>query len=198
MADDTRQSLIKEVGVWFSDLSKEFPNDEVFGTVIRGMITRLKQGEIPPRVMPKIVTSPLSIGLKDVFSQLDKLRGYRPPKRGAEAASIMRRLKKGYTTQQIIECWQKLKSDKFYQDKELYMMTVESQIGAMTNTIIKGKQHYTQYMVCLKCGLRKETWRLASCRGICPECGDRLLYEITNKNDLDKFVKGKYGHMVQR
>lgn len=133
MDTETRQSIIKEVGVWFDDLSKEFPNDTVFGTVIRGMITRLKQGEIPPRKMPKVSTSPLGKGVKEVFRELDKLRGYRPPKRQAEAASILRMLKKQFTPEQIIESWETLKKDKFWAGKELFMMTVESQIGAMTN-----------------------------------------------------------------
>ena len=66
-----------------------------------------------------------------VFKELDKARGYRVTvKRGAEAASILRMLRK-YTPEQLMDTWKKLKSDKFYQGKELYMMTVEGQIGAM-------------------------------------------------------------------
>lgn len=94
--------------------------------------------------------------VKKVFSEIDKLRGYRPPKRNAEAASIMRMLKKKFTPEQIIDSWKTLKQDKFWADKELFMMTVESQIGAMTNG---------------------------------------------NKNlmvDPDKYIKGKYGHLVKR
>ena len=79
------------------------------------------------------LTSPQGIKVKEVFARLDKLRGYRPPKRKAEAASILRMLKT-YTPDQIIETWQKIKQDKFWQDKELFMMTVESQIGAVLNT----------------------------------------------------------------
>ncbi len=158
MESENRQSIIKEIGQWFDELSHEFPKDEIFGTVIRGMITRLKQGEIPPRRMPKIATSPLGEGIKEVFSQLDKLRGYRPPKRNAEAASIMRMLKKDYTPNQIIETWKTMKSDEFYQGKELFIMTVESQIGAMLT-----KNNITK-----------------------------------PKTDPDKYVKGKYGHLVQR
>ncbi len=130
---ETRQSIIKEVGQWFDDLSHEFPNDEIFGTVIRGMVQRLKQGEIPPRKMPQVATSQLGEGVRQVFSEIDKIRGYRPPKRNAEAASILRMLKKDFTPEQIIESWQKLKKDKFWQDKELYCMSLENQIGAMTN-----------------------------------------------------------------
>jgi len=67
-----------------------------------------------------------------VFYELDRIRGYRPSvKRKAEAASIIRMLKSGYKPGQILEAWQKLKRDKFWQDKELFMMSVESQIGAM-------------------------------------------------------------------
>ena len=68
--------------------------------------------------------------VKEVFGKLDNLRGYRPPRRKAEAASIIRMLKQ-YTPDQIISTWQKLKQDKFWQDKELYIMSVESQIGAV-------------------------------------------------------------------
>lgn len=70
--------------------------------------------------------------IKSVFSFLDKQRGYRPPKRKAEAASILRMLKT-YSVEQITQAWQSIKQDKFFQDKELYMMTVESQIGARIN-----------------------------------------------------------------
>ncbi len=69
-----------------------------------------------------------------VFAELDKVRGYRVTvKRAAEAASILRMLKK-YTPEQIIDTWKLLKADKFYQGKELFMMTVESQIGATIKT----------------------------------------------------------------
>jgi len=70
--------------------------------------------------------------IKRVFESIDKLRGYRPPKRKAEAASIIRMLKK-YTPEQIIETWEILKGDNFWHDKELFMMTIESQIGAILN-----------------------------------------------------------------
>jgi hypothetical protein len=80
-------------------------------------------------------SSPFGEDVVKVFYELDRIRGYRPTvKRKGEAASIIRMLKAGYTPKQIIEAWQKLKEDKFWQDKELFMMTVESQIGA----VIKG------------------------------------------------------------
>lgn len=82
----------------------------------------------------KVLSSPVGEKIREVFARIDKIRGYRPPKRKAEAASIIRMLK-SYTSDQIIETWQKLKQDKFYHDKELFMMTVESQIGAKLKDI---------------------------------------------------------------
>ena len=75
-----------------------------------------------------------------VFVGLDKLRnGYRPPKRKAEAASIIRMLNKGFAPEQILDTWSIMKQDKFWADKELFMMSVESQIGAKLN----GASKYT-------------------------------------------------------
>ncbi len=69
--------------------------------------------------------------IAEVFARIDKERGYRPTKRKAEAAAIGRMLKH-YTTNEIIETWQSLKQDKFWARQELFMMTVETQIGAIT------------------------------------------------------------------
>ena len=76
--------------------------------------------------------SPYGEGLKLVFSGIDKLRGYKPPKRNAEAKAIRNMLKNGYTPDQILKTWETLKQDKFWQDKELFMMSVETQIGAIS------------------------------------------------------------------
>jgi len=78
----------------------------------------------------KKLSSPIGENVKVVFGELDKIRGYRPPKRKAEAASIIRMLKT-YTSEQIISSYKFLKQDKFWYDKELYMMSLESQIGAI-------------------------------------------------------------------
>jgi len=92
-------------------------------------------------------SSPFGENVAEVFKQLDQLRGYRPigtGKRKGEAASIIRILKADYTTEQIISTWQKLKQDKFWQDKELFMMSVESQIGAMIRGNGKAGQSATR------------------------------------------------------
>jgi len=78
----------------------------------------------------KKLSSPTGEKIKEVFGELDKIRGYRPPKRKAEAASIIRMLKT-YTSEQIISSYKFLKQDKFWYDKELFMMSLESQIGAI-------------------------------------------------------------------
>jgi hypothetical protein len=70
--------------------------------------------------------------VKEVFARIDNLRGYRPPKRAAEAASILRMLKT-YSPDQIIKTWETIKAEPFYKDKELFLMSVESQIGAKIN-----------------------------------------------------------------
>ncbi len=81
----------------------------------------------------KKISSPIGEKVKEVFFKIDKSRGYRPPKRKAEAASIIRMLKI-YSPDEIINTYEILKVDKFWQDKELFMMTVESQIGAVLKT----------------------------------------------------------------
>lgn len=78
------------------------------------------------------LSSKNGLELKEVFARIDKIRGYRPStKRAAEAKAISKMLKSNYTPDQIIQTWEKMKADKFWQDKELFMMTVESQIGAV-------------------------------------------------------------------
>uniref|UniRef100_A0A6M3LJD7 Uncharacterized protein n=1 Tax=viral metagenome TaxID=1070528 RepID=A0A6M3LJD7_9ZZZZ len=90
------------------------------------------------------LSSPTGEKVKEVFGKLDKLRGYRPPKRKAEAASIIRMLKR-YTPNQIIATWESLKQDKFWQNQELFMMSVESQIGAIIHK--KGENEATDGII---------------------------------------------------
>jgi hypothetical protein len=75
---------------------------------------------------------------RKVFLMIDKKRGYRPPKRSAEASAIMRMLKGGFKPEQIMKTWEKLKAEPFWSEKELYMMSVESQIGAITHGTHQG------------------------------------------------------------
>lgn len=99
-------------------------------------------------VVRDIYPTPNNTGekVKEVFTKLDDVRGYRPPKRNAEAASIIRMLKQ-YTPEQIITTYQCLKSDIFWQGKELYMMSVESQIGAVVKSQTRTPQSRYSHMV---------------------------------------------------
>ena len=76
--------------------------------------------------------------IKKVFEFLDKVRGYRTTKRSIESAAICRMLKKNYTVDQINNTWRELKSDKYWSSHELFMMTVEGQIGAISNKKVQG------------------------------------------------------------
>jgi len=86
----------------------------------------------------KKLSSPIGEKVKEVFGFLDKERildkgrSYRPPKRNAEAASIIRMLKT-YTVEEITSSWKYMKQSKFWEDKELLMMSVETQIGAIVS-----------------------------------------------------------------
>ena len=81
-------------------------------------------------------TPPKEGGTVEVIAFLNKERGYESPKQKLEAKAIGGMLKL-YTPAQIIDTWKHLKNEKFWYDKELFMMTVESQIGAIVNR--KGK-----------------------------------------------------------
>ena len=70
------------------------------------------------------------VEIGQVFKFLDDTRSYKLPKRNAEAASIIRMLKKNYTVEQIISVWKMMKSEPFWAKTELFMMSVEGQIGA--------------------------------------------------------------------
>lgn len=99
----------------------------------------------------------------EVIVGLDKLRGYKTTKRTAEAGAIKRMLK-NYNPEQILKTWSDLKAKPFWVNQELFMMSVESQIGAIVHgTHISSNQNN-----------EKPT------------------------NDPDKYIKGKYGHIVQR
>jgi hypothetical protein len=67
---------------------------------------------------------------KQIFAGLKKLRGYNSPKPIPEAKAISEMLKE-HTPEEILKTWNSMKADKFWQDKELFMMSVKSQIKAI-------------------------------------------------------------------
>ena len=66
-------------------------------------------------------------------------RGYPPGKYAQEAAAAKVMIGQGHTPEVIIECWKQMKLEKFYQDKELFLNTVQGQIGNWA----KGGSHGT-------------------------------------------------------
>jgi len=72
--------------------------------------------------------------VKGIFAGLKKRRGYNSTKPSAEAVAVNEMLKL-YSTDQILNVWDMMKKEKFWQDKELFMMTVKNQIGAKLKDI---------------------------------------------------------------
>lgn len=69
--------------------------------------------------------------IRKVFVGLRIRRGYNTPGNNAEAKSIKNMLKRGYTVEQILHAWDNMKSEAFWNKQELFMMSVEKQIGAI-------------------------------------------------------------------
>ncbi len=69
---------------------------------------------------------------KQVFDGLKERRGYPSPSPSQEALAISEMLKR-YTPEQILDIWDKMKIETFWQDKELSMTSVRKQIGAKLN-----------------------------------------------------------------
>ncbi|MFH1486694.1 MAG: HNH endonuclease signature motif containing protein [Chloroflexota bacterium] len=68
--------------------------------------------------------------VKAVFAGLKDRRGYASPKGAAEGAAARQMLKWGLTPEEILECWDEKKTEPFWIDKELWMMTISGQIQA--------------------------------------------------------------------
>jgi len=68
--------------------------------------------------------------VKAVFAGLKERRGYASPKGAAEGAAVRQMLKWGLSPEEILECWDQKKTEPFWRDKELWMMTISGQIQA--------------------------------------------------------------------
>ncbi len=128
-SNPSNNGVVKEYATYYGKLGVSIGFSNGLIMVSKGFINQTEP-ELEQDIEQELDNKGRGDLVKQVFAGIDKLRGYRPPKRNAEAASIIRMLKK-YTPKQIIETWQTLKQDKFWVDKELYMMSVESQIGAV-------------------------------------------------------------------
>jgi len=76
----------------------------------------------------------LGQSMRQVWGGLGKRRDYASPNRGKESVAIKWILEQGYTPDQILGTYDKMKKDKFWSEKHLDMQSVKNQIGA----ILKG------------------------------------------------------------
>ena len=89
----------------------------------------------------KSLLTPLGKGLREVWDGLNKRREYSSPNRGKEAVAIKWMIGEGYTPDQILETYDKLKKDPFWvKIPHLDMQSVKKQIGAMAKGG-KGRGH---------------------------------------------------------
>lgn len=155
------QNLVDNLSDVYKNRKREMPQkpiitgDDVITTgsnakttveIPQSKVNKIKENNGKKIIDKEKLSTPLGNNLRQVFKRIDEIRGYKPPKRKAEAASIMRMLKK-YTPDQIIDTWEKMKKEPFWNGKELFMMSVESQIGALvTKPNMNTKAHpYTEF-----------------------------------------------------
>jgi hypothetical protein len=67
--------------------------------------------------------------IKELFAALKERRGYNYPNHSAEAKAIRWMLREGYTPDDILGCYDKLKRKPFWEEKTLAMMSVQKEIG---------------------------------------------------------------------
>lgn len=77
--------------------------------------------------------------VKKIFEELKKRRRIPSPQATAEAVAIRWMLKYGFTVEQILEAYDKLKEKEFWADKLLNMQSVKAQISELINSKHKGK-----------------------------------------------------------
>lgn len=68
--------------------------------------------------------------VRTVMDTLESVRGYPSGRYAAEAKGVKQMLRQGYSMQEILDCYEHLKKNHFWDGKELTMMTVAGQIGA--------------------------------------------------------------------
>jgi len=66
---------------------------------------------------------------RKIIMTIKERRGFASPRPAAEARAIEWMLKQGYTAEEIVKCYEVMKSEPFWEDRMLFMMSVKSQIG---------------------------------------------------------------------
>lgn len=86
---------------------------------------------------------PLTV--QTVMDTLEGMRGYPSGKYGAEAKAVKQMITQGYTSQEMMDCYEHLLKDHFWEGKALLMNTVAGQIGAWKKVLVP--THYdTNYI----------------------------------------------------
>jgi len=73
--------------------------------------------------------SPLEGEKRRVIKELEKRRGYTSGQAAAEASAIQWMLKHGYSADEISRCYDAMKSEQFWAESHLSMVSVKNQIG---------------------------------------------------------------------
>jgi DNA-binding Lrp family transcriptional regulator len=73
----------------------------------------------------------LATKINDIFIEIEKRRGHKSTAAKGEAVATTLMLKDGYSVQQILSCYDKMKKDKFWKTKTVSLTTVRQQIGAV-------------------------------------------------------------------
>ena len=73
------------------------------------------------------------------MTELEAVRGYPSGNYPAEASALKSMLAQGYTRSEVLECYQHLKTDHFWANKALALMTVKGQIGEWKSWVQKGR-----------------------------------------------------------
>ncbi|MFC1977374.1 replication protein [Chloroflexota bacterium] len=79
--------------------------------------------------LPDKKVDPLNELRAKVITLLEEKRGYKSPKPGAEAKAITWMLKQSYSVEDIMNTYQVMSEKPFWKDKELFMASVQGQIG---------------------------------------------------------------------
>lgn len=83
-----------------------------------------KTGSVSTETSPSLETEK-----RKVIKELQERRGYRSGRPAAEAKAISQMLKEGYLAAEQLQCYDAMKSEEYWRDRPLFMMTVRAQIG---------------------------------------------------------------------
>jgi hypothetical protein len=92
-----------------------------------------KVEEPVPKKSRSKISDPPDPRVTEVMKALQQRRGYAPPRYGAEAKEVKNMLKAKYTPEQILGCYNWLKSQPFWVSKPLRAYQIANHIGEFVN-----------------------------------------------------------------